>query len=265
MTNNTLHPCIDAVRRIADQIAANGPTCGSTQSLEQQIAHVREVSLDAQRQLREALAPVYPDIGWNDEEDRPTSDAYWLYDAIDGAYHYLQGLPLWSSSLVLVRGGEPVLAVVYDATRREAFFAGAGRGATCNGAAIQVSAKANLSHAVVATANPPIVQVGAEEQAQAMRLTSRVAKSVFVVRAMAAVSLQLAYTAAGRLDAYWENGHDTADWLAGALIVREAGGIVTDLRGDTFGWSGEGILAGNREMHEGLLAQTRAELIGNLR
>lgn len=260
MTNNPLHPCVDAVRRIADHIADNGPTCGSTQSLEQQIAHVRQVSLEAQRQLREALAPAYPEVGWTDEEDRPTSDAYWLYDAIDGAYHYLQGLPLWSSSLVLVRGGETVLAVVYDATRREAFFAEAGKGASCNGQAIHVSARTTLSHAVVATANPPLIQVGAEEQAQAMRLTSRVAASVFVVRAMAAVSLQLAYTAAGRLDAYWENGRDTADWLAGALIVREAGGIVTDLRGETFGWAGEGILAGNRAMHDGLLVQTREEL-----
>lgn len=199
MTHSNPHPCIEAVRRIADHIAENGPACGSTQSLEQQIAHVRQVSLDAQRRLREALAPTYPDVGWTDEEDRPASDAYWLYDPIDGAYHYLQGLPLWSSSLVLVRGGEPVLAVVYDPTRREAFFAEAGTGATCNGAPVQVSPKTNLSHAVVATANPPLVQVGAEEQAQAMRLTSRIARSVFVVRAMAAVSLQLAYTAAGRL------------------------------------------------------------------
>lgn len=260
MIHDPLHPCIEAVRRLADQIADNGPTSGGTQSLEQQIAHVRRVSLEAKDQLREALPPAYPDVGWIDEEDRPTSDAYWLYDAIDGAYHYLQGLPLWSSSLVLVRGGEPVMAVVVEPMRREAFFAQAGAGATCNGVPIHVSAKARLSHAVVATANPPLIQVGAQEQSQAMRLTSRVAKSVFVVRAMGAVSLQLAYTAAGRLDAYWENGRDTADWLAGALIVREAGGIVTDLRGETFGWAGEGILAGNREMHEGLLAQTRDEL-----
>lgn len=262
MTTTILQPCIDAVTRIADDIAANGPACGSTRSLEQQIAHVRQVSIASQRELRDVLAPAYPEVGWTDEEDRPTSAAYWLYDAIDGAYHYLQGLPLWASSLVLVRDGEPVLAIVYDPTRREVFIAEAGAGAWCNGSPIRVSGKATLSHAVVATANPPLIQVGAEEQAQAMRLTSRVAKSVFVVRSMAAVSLQLAYTAAGRLDAYWENGRDTADWLAGALVVREAGGVVTDLRGDAFGWNGEGILAGNRKIHGGLLAQTREELNG---
>ena len=91
------HPAAEIVRRLADDIAANGPTRGSTQSLPEQIAHVRAVSDAAQRQLQEALRPLYPDVGWTGEEDRPTSDAYWLYDAIDGAYHYLQGLPLWAS------------------------------------------------------------------------------------------------------------------------------------------------------------------------
>ena len=72
------------------------------------------------------------------------------------------------------------------------------------------------------------------------------------MRPVAAVSLQLAYVAAGRLDAYWENGRDVGDWLAGSLLVREAGGLVTHIDGATFGWDGEGIVAGNSSMHAAL-------------
>ncbi len=212
----------------------------------------------AQRQLQEALRPLYPEVGWTGEEDRPKADAYWLYDAIDGAYHYLQGLPLWASSLVLVRHGVPVMACVYDPTRKEMFFAEAGAGTSCEGRPVRVSQKPSLSTAVVGTAIPPLVQVGAEDQA--LRPAGSIARQVFVVRPMAAVSLQLAYTAAGRLDGYWENGRDTADWLAGALLVREAGGVVTGLRGDPFSWEGEGVLAGSAAMHAGLLHLTRQGL-----
>jgi myo-inositol-1(or 4)-monophosphatase len=74
------------------------------------------------------------------------------------------------------------------------------------------------------------------------------------MRPMAATSLQLAYVAAGRLDAYLETGNDAGDWLAGALLIREAGGIVTDLRGDHFGWTSDGVLAANAPLHSALLA-----------
>ncbi|WP_341774884.1 inositol monophosphatase family protein [Burkholderia gladioli] len=74
------------------------------------------------------------------------------------------------------------------------------------------------------------------------------------VRPMAATSLQLAYVAAGRLDAYLETGDDAADWLAGALLIREAGGTVTDLRNERFGWSGDGVLGTNAKLHRALVA-----------
>ena len=100
---------------------------------------------------------------------------------------------------------------------------------------------------------PPIAQVGPAEQAVALSLLSAVAPKVFVVRPLAAASLQLAYVAAGRLDAYWETGRDPADWLAGTLLVREAGGQVSALDGSPFGGVAAGILAAGSSVHPLLL------------
>jgi len=247
--------CAQWVRSVTDALAAEGPRSAQAAPITDQIAHVREVSAAAQRRLRTALADLHPTIGWNEEEERPgeTHSAYWQFDPIDGAYHYLQGLPLWSSSLALVRGGKVLFSIVYDPVLGEAFMAGAGEGATLNGAPLRVSPKAGLAAAVLGTAVPPIAQVGASQHCQALALLGAVSREVFVLRPMAAASLQLAYVAAGRLDGYWETGRDAADWLAGSLLISEAGGKVTDLCGNVFGWTGDGVVAASPQLHAALL------------
>jgi myo-inositol-1(or 4)-monophosphatase len=254
MTDINVEACMVMVRTIADEIAGREAKFSQNAAITDMIAHVRAVSEVAEIRMRSALAALYPAIGWTGEEGRPVSDEYWLYDPIDGAYHWLQDLPLWASSLVLVRGGEPVFSVVYDPAIKEAFVAVRGGGATCNNAPIQVSPKPDLRAAVVGTAVPPLGQVGEAEQDDALGLLRTVVRSVFVVRPMAAASLQLAYVAAGWLDAYFENGSDAADWLAGALLVREAGGVITDLGGNEFGWSGDGVLSASAALHPAMLA-----------
>ena len=241
--------CADLLRAVSEQIASQAPRSACDGSVAELIGRARAVSEAASRQLRAALAKLHPGIGWTDEEARPTQGDYWLCDPIDGAYHYLQGLPLWSSSLVLVRAGRPFLSIVHDATRSETFVATESGGAKCNGVPVLVSPKSALAASVVGTAIPPLAQVGDAEHTQALALLGAVSRAAFVVRPMAAVSLQLAYVAAGRLDAYWENGRDVADWLAGSLLVQEAGGVVSHLDGSSFGWSGSGILAGNGKLH----------------
>jgi myo-inositol-1(or 4)-monophosphatase len=253
MTDIDAAACTTLVRTIADEIAARGAKTGQDAAIGDMIAHVRAVSEIAEIKMRSALASLYPTIAWTKEDGRPTDESYWLYDPIDGAYHWLQGLPLWASSLVLVCDGEPVLSVVYDPSMKEAFVAAKGEGATCNDVPFHVSPKSNLGAAVVGTAVPPLGQVGEAEQNEALSLLRTVARSVFVVRPMAAASLQLAYVAAGRLDVYFENGHDAADWLAGALLIREAGGVVTDLSGNAFRWSGDGMLSASPALHPAML------------
>ena len=103
--------------------------------------HAREVSAQASRRLRASLAELHPEIGWTDEEARPDGRDYWLYDPIDGAYHFLQGLPLWSSSLALIRHGRAVASIVYDPKGDELFAAIENGGTTCNGVPVAVSPK----------------------------------------------------------------------------------------------------------------------------
>jgi myo-inositol-1(or 4)-monophosphatase len=244
--------CANLVREITDEIAATSRPSGDTRPLDQIIVDVRATSKRAEKRMQAALSSLYPTIGWTGEEDEPDAAEAWLYDPIDGAYHYLQSLPLWSASLVLVRSGVPVLAIIYEPAAGELFVASEGDGATCNGAPLRASAKQALGTAVVGTAIPPIAQVGPVEQAEALSILSTVASKVFVVRPLAAASLQLAYVAAGRLDAYWETGHDPADWLAGTLLVREAGGHVSALDGSPFGVA-KGVLAAGPNLHSLLL------------
>ena len=105
--------CADLLQAVSEQIAMEAPRKASEGSVPEMIGHARAVSADANRRLRASLAELSPEIGWTDEEARPTQGDYWLCDPIDGAYHYLQGLPLWSSSLVLVRADQPLLAIVH--------------------------------------------------------------------------------------------------------------------------------------------------------
>ncbi|MCW6512908.1 hypothetical protein M8523_34080 [Hyphomicrobiales bacterium BP6-180914] len=93
-------------------------------------------------------------MGWTAEEAHPDGPDYWLYDPIDGAYHFLRGLPLWASSLALVRHGRPVALLVYDSKGEELFAATENGGATCNGVPLAVSTKVDMTATVVGTAIP---------------------------------------------------------------------------------------------------------------
>jgi myo-inositol-1(or 4)-monophosphatase len=247
--------CAALLRTLTDRVAAIEERPGADQDLGSLIGWVKKTSHDAAEAMRIALAERYPDIGWVGEEEHPEAAhaVYWVHDPIDGAYHFLQGLPLWSSSLALVAGGRAVFALVYDPASGEMFTARDGLGAMVNGRSLAAAGKSDLGTAVLGTAIPPIAQVGRDEQARALALLGVVSPQVFVVRQMAATSLQLAYVAAGRLDGYWEIGQDMADWLAGALLVREAGGAVSDLAGETLTWTSGSILAAAPEMHAALL------------
>ncbi|WP_397452830.1 inositol monophosphatase family protein [Pseudomonas sp. NA-150] len=241
------------LRSITDEIASRVQSTSGRESIPELIERVSTVSRQAQAQMRAALAGTFPDIGWNESEDKHDSQVcngpYWVYDPIDGAYHYLQGLPLWSSSLALVKDGKALAAFVYDPCQHELFAAQAGKGPTLNGQPIKASAKTDLHTAVVGTALPPFAAVPAAEHALAARLLVETSRHVFVMRQMAAASLQLAYVAAGRLDAYVETGDDVYDWIAGCLLVQEAGGVTTSLDGTPFDITAKGVLAAATGLH----------------
>jgi myo-inositol-1(or 4)-monophosphatase len=243
------HICSALIRGVTDQLAASATPPQPGETVNQLIQRVTQASTWANTVMRTALSSLYPDIGWSSSEAQPdkaddtAASPYWVYDPIDGAYHYLQGLPLWSSSLALISEGRPVFSIVYDPSLRELFVATESGGATLDGAPLRVSGKSDLRAAVVATALPPFGYGDEVEHRRSLALLGATSRRVFVVRQMASASLQLAYVAAGRLDAYWETGNDLYDWMAGALLVREAGGQVTDLAGKPLGSNSNGIAA----------------------
>jgi myo-inositol-1(or 4)-monophosphatase len=249
MTISDPYLCSALIRGITDQLAASAAPPKPDETVNQLIHRVTQASTWAKTIMRAALSQHYPDIGWSSSEAQPDSPdeaaaaPYWVYDPIDGAYHYVQGLPLWSSSLALISGGRPVFSIVYEPLLRELFVATESGGATLNGVSLRVSGKSDLRSAVVATALPPFGYGDEGEHRRSVALLGTMSRRVFVVRQMASASLQLAYVAAGRLDAYWETGNDLYDWMAGALLVEEAGGQVTDLAGAPLGSNANGIAA----------------------
>ncbi len=241
------------MRAIADQLKDEFIPQSAEDDIRALVNHLRLKNDEANLKLRTELDARYPHISWAREEtslNTRQSGSYWVYDPIDGAYHYLQGLPLWSSSLTLVQGGVPILAMVYDPALREMFTASAGCGATLNGRAIRVSSKPGLLTAVLATAIPPTGAGSPQEQTQALDQLKELCQRVFIVRQMGSASLQLAYVAAGRLDGYWEVGRDINDWLAGSLLVCEAGGRVTSFTDGILSVTADGIIASSFGLHE---------------
>ena len=170
-----------------------------------------------------------------------------VIDPLDGTTNFLHGYPEYAVSIGLLLNGEPVAAVVYDVPGDELFTATAGGGAHCNGAPIGVSGITDPARALVGTGfpfkDPADIAPYHAQMARVMAATAG-------VRRPGAASIDLASVAAGRFDAFWENTLSPWDFAAGMLLVREAGGIVTDLAGAHLtALAPSGVLAGNPAMH----------------
>lgn len=252
MTTIDPDTCCYLLRAVTDQIAATFTRPAPDATLQDILVEMDRINTWAETEMRTALARHYPDIGYSgfDEADastqtRPSDDApYWVYDPIDGAYHTMQGLPLWSASLALVQNKKAVFGAVYDPTQRELFVASAGRGATLNGQRLRPGGKASLQTAIAATfLVPPFAHGDPAKHERTLALISAMSKKVFVVRMMTSASLHLAYVAAGRLDVLFDVSSTVHDWLAGGLLVTEAGLDMLGLDGEPFDWDTAGIIA----------------------
>jgi myo-inositol-1(or 4)-monophosphatase len=173
-----------------------------------------------------------------------------IIDPIDGTTNFLHGIPHFAISIGLERDGQLVSAVVYNPVTDEMFTAEKGKGALLNEKRLRVAARKKMSETLLATGIPFLghgnhAQFAAELNA-AMALTTG-------VRRFGAASLDLAYVAAGRFDAYWERELSPWDIAAGILLVREAGGVVTDLSGGAKMLENGQILAANEVLHPQVL------------
>jgi myo-inositol-1(or 4)-monophosphatase len=170
----------------------------------------------------------------------------WVFDPVDGTTNYAHGLPIYCSAASLEIDGQPVVAAIYDPTRRELFTAERAQGAWLNGAPLSVSAAGSLIDSLLVTGFPYTVHKNPDDL---LELFGDFLRRARAVRRLGSAQLDLAYVAAGRFDGFWELELQPWDMSAGALIVQEAGGTTTDGSGGTFSSRRGSIVASNGGIH----------------
>lgn len=216
---------------------------------------VTEADLASQQLIRRMLLDAYPDHGFLGEEHQPElapgeHEFQWIVDPLDGTTNYVHGLPQFAVSVALEHRGEVLVGTVYDPVARECFTAVRGQGAFLNGTPLRTSGTKDLSQALVAVSFAAAVQRDALEVHQFLE----VLPMCRAVRRLGCSSLNLAYLAAGRFDAYWALSTKVWDIAAGVLLVREAGGTVTGIDGGALDvHQGHFAAAATPELHAALL------------
>jgi myo-inositol-1(or 4)-monophosphatase len=209
----------------------------------------------AEEILRQELAKARPDYGFLGEEggrhDGIDKTNTWIVDPLDGTTNFLHGIPQFSISIGLEREGVIVAGLVYNPANDELFTAERGKGAFLNDKRLRVAGRKRLGDSLIACSLP---HLGRGDLALAGRETAAVQERVAGLRRFGSAALDLAWTAAGRFDAYWERGLSPWDMAAGILLVREAGGFVSDLDGADAMLAKGDIIAGNETMHRELLS-----------
>ena len=215
---------------------------------------VTNVDRSTEELIKALLQGAFPEDPILGEEfgasDGAAQERRWLIDPIDGTQNFAHGVPLYCVSIALQLRDETVVAVIFDPCRDELFSAAVGQGATLNGEAIAVSACAALSESLLVTGFPTRQDQAFETT---LRQFDRLTRQGRGIRRLGSAALDLAYVAAGRLDAFWEYGLKPWDTGAGYLLVEEAGGQVSDVTGAAFGVTSPSILASNQTLHDDLL------------
>jgi myo-inositol-1(or 4)-monophosphatase len=211
----------------------------------------------AEEIVREELLKARPGYGFLGEEGgaREGSDKThrWIVDPLDGTTNFLHGIPHFAVSIALERSGAIVAAVTYNPANDELYVAERGKGAFLNDQRLRVAARRRLGDAVVGCGLPHYGR-GDAGHLRASRYEIAAAQRNFAgLRRYGAATLDLAWVAAGRLDVYWERNLSPWDMAAGILLVREAGGFVSDADGRDAILANGSVVAGNETMHRELL------------
>lgn len=221
---------------------------------------VSNADLKADSILRDELTRARPGYGLLFEESGAVEGNdkrhRWIVDPLDGTINFLHGIPHFAISIGLERDGEIVAGVVYEPTRDELYWAEKGVGAYLNDRRLRVSARRQLSEAVIASG----LNAGDRDKREYFVLSEAITRSAAGVRRFGAAALDLAYVAAGRLEGFWEFGLSPWDIAAGILLVREAGGYVSDLSGGYTMLTSGDVLAANDHLHLPLAALVRETL-----
>jgi myo-inositol-1(or 4)-monophosphatase len=192
---------------------------------------VTEVDRAAEQAIVDILLKAYPDHAILAEESGASGDSEytWIIDPLDGTTNFIHGFPQYAVSIALRHREHVTQAVVYDPTRNELFTATRGRGAFVNERRMRVSRRTKLSECLIGTGFP---FRSFEHLDEYVRMFRSVTEHTAGIRRPGAAALDLAYVAAGRLDGFWEIGLSPWDMAAGSLLILEAGGLVSDFKGE---------------------------------
>ncbi|TNC94660.1 MAG: myo-inositol-1(or 4)-monophosphatase [Gallionellaceae bacterium] len=214
--------------------------------------YVSEVDRAAERIIVETLLEAYPTHAILAEEGgaQGQSEYVWIIDPLDGTTNFLHGVPQYAVSIALQHNGVLTQSVVYDPTKNDLFTATRGRGAYLNDKRLRVSKRKEMTDALIGTGFP---YTRFEHMGAYMNIFQDLMQKTAGLRRPGAASLDLAWTAAGRYDGFFETGLKPWDIAGGALLISEAGGIVSDLAGNQNFLTSGHICAGNPFIHEQLL------------
>lgn len=208
---------------------------------------------NAERTIREILMQARPDWGYVMEESGEVQGENprfrWIVDPLDGTSNFLHGVPHFAISIAVEDNGEIVAGLIYQPITDESFWAEKGKGAWLQDRRLRVSARRDLADSLIATGIP---FMGHGDLNQFEKIFHAVAPEVAGIRRFGSAALDLAWVAAGRYDAFWESDLNIWDVAAGMLLVREAGGFVSDFRGGERAVERREIIAGSDAIHSRL-------------
>jgi myo-inositol-1(or 4)-monophosphatase len=214
---------------------------------------VTEADRASERLIVERLQTHFPThaiVGEEGGGQAGSSEYRWYVDPLDGTTNFAHGFPAFNVTLALERSGEPIAGVIFDPSRNELFAAEQGSGAYLNQRRIHVSKTKSIESSLVATGFPSRKR----HENVNVHFFYQLAMLSHGVRRPGAAALDLAYVACGRLDAFWEFGLHAWDVAAGILLIREAGGVCSNMHGGPLSLEGPHILADNGTLHDSILS-----------
>jgi myo-inositol-1(or 4)-monophosphatase len=216
---------------------------------------VSYVDKTAEQMFIKGLQDILPEAGFIAEESEDIyrkSEFNWVIDPLDGTTNFIFNLPFYCTSVALMKNDIVVLGVIYDPVHRECFYASRGGGAFLNGDTILVSKTSTMIRSLIATGFPYDDFDKFDEYINFLGALTKKSKGI---RRLGSAALDMAYVACGRFDCFYEYGLSAWDVAAGALIIEEAGGKVTDFKNGDHYIFGENILVANEMIHREMLQE----------
>jgi len=212
--------------------------------------YVTYVDKQSEQALTKELLKILPEAGFIVEEgtiEKKGDRFNWIIDPLDGTTNFIHSIPVFSISIALTDNNEIVIGVIYDVIQDECFYTWKGAGAFMNNEPIQVSDAEKLNNSLLATGFP---YAGFDKMNDYLMLIKDLLDNSHGIRRFGSAAIDLCYVASGRLEGFYEYGLNPWDVAAGALIVKNSGGIITDFKGGANYLFGNEIIASNRKIYD---------------